>query len=431
MLNDKKILVTGAYGFIGRYVTKELLNDGYQVRTLSRHKKTSDTTNLENYIGDLKDPESIKIAVDGVDAVIHLAALKIDEKDIFDVNVTGTENLIQACKEKNVKYILNISSSSTKIKNKGQYAETKNKADEIVIKSGLQFTILKPSIVYSDLIGGVFASIAKFAKLPITPVIGNGKCKFWPIHTEDLAKIIKLTIENPHTINKMFDVGGSEEISINEIIQKISKIVFDKKTILVHIPKSIGMFMAKIFKLIFTKPPITESNILGSTQDIDWNQDEILNILNFKPRTLDTGLKEVKKEYHKQEANIVLKYIFSVSNIKYKNNEILEDRYRLAIKNNNLEENISYIILEKPFFIGPLDAITKIFFPDCDLQKRIQIGVTLAECDTQSASWLLPKNRKFFIFFIQITKQIIRASTKIIFGVFLLVIPGFIKKHAR
>jgi hypothetical protein len=84
-----------------------------------------------------------------------------------------------------------------------------------------------------------------------------------------------------------------------------------------------------------------------------------------------------------------------------------------------------------PKIIGPLDSITKIFSKECGLQKRIHIALVLAECDTQSAEWLLPKNRKISEILSKVIYQFFTSFIKITFGLFLLIIPNFIKKNAR
>jgi uncharacterized protein YbjT (DUF2867 family) len=432
MQERQKILVTGSSGFIGRFVIKQLLSDGFSVRALVRNKANLSLEGVEIVVGNMSDRASLSEALKDVDGVVHLAAVKLDESNSFETNVIGAKNLIDAVKENGVRFIINISSSSTKIKEKGKYALTKSMADEIIMGSSIPATTLKPSIVYSDIENAVFGSLAKFANLPITPVIGNGKCKFYPINIEDLAKIISISINKEETRGKTYDIGGPDTLSINEIIESISKDIFGKKRVfLFHIPRFIGFSLAKILSLIMDKPPITRSNILGSTQDISWDKETAFRDFDFKPRSFNDGVLKVKKEFEQREAEILYKYIYSSSGVDFNFTPELKERYDIALKNNGLNNKISLIFLRFPFLIGSVDIVSKFLYPQSSLQRRLLIVSSLCECDTQSADWLLPKDRDFLDLFFGLLIIGLRSFIKIIVGIGFLFIPGFIKRHAN
>ena len=423
------ILITGASGFIGKEVVRRLALDGFKVRGFVRNKARLSISGVEIALGSMSDRASLDEALKEVDGVVHLAAVKLDEKDSFETNVLGAKNLVDACKKNKVKFIINISSSSTKIKEKGKYALTKSMADKIIMDSSIPATTLKPSIVYSDMENAVFGALARFANLPITPVIGDGKCKFYPIDVVDLAKIISHAISNNNIRGKIYDIGGPDAISINEIIEKISVEIFGKKKArLFHIPKSFGILLAKTLALVMDKPPITMSNILGSTQDISWDANSAFKDFDFKPASFDKGIEKIKKEFEKKEAKVIYDYIYSNSGTDFKLTPELEKRYFRALKNNDLEHSLDKIFLRFPFSIGPCDAISKFFYSSSSLQRRLLIGAALVECDVQSAEWLLPKDRDFLDLFFGLFIIGIRSVIKMAIGTILLFI-GFIKRH--
>ena len=128
-----KVLITGAGGFIGQAVTSRLLEEGYTVAVLVRSSRSISFYHpkLEWLLGDMRDKKSLVQNTKGVDVVVHLAAAKSDERESYEINVTGAQNLLEACETNGVKRIINISTISTKLPQKGVYAETKEKADEI------------------------------------------------------------------------------------------------------------------------------------------------------------------------------------------------------------------------------------------------------------------------------------------------------------
>ncbi len=147
---DNMILVTGAGGFLGKDIVKHLLVHGWRVRAMIRSAVNLPflgNGKLEVVYGDMRDAASLKAAMKDVCAVVHLAASKSDEKDSDDVNVEGARRIVLACREEGCKRIINISTQSVKIKQKGIYARTKREAEEVLHSSGLQVTSLRPSIV--------------------------------------------------------------------------------------------------------------------------------------------------------------------------------------------------------------------------------------------------------------------------------------------
>ena len=115
-----KVLVTGASGFIGGNLVRELVNQGYTVKALVRRHSIAralDDLNVEVVEGDLLEKESLEKALDGCDALFHVAAMYTfwawDPSLIYETNVQGTENILLAAKEKGIKKIVYTSSEST------------------------------------------------------------------------------------------------------------------------------------------------------------------------------------------------------------------------------------------------------------------------------------------------------------------------------
>ena len=149
----KNILLTGANGYVGKYVLKELLRQGYEVTAFIKVGTPIPEIangNFKIVQGDLLDIESLSDALENIDAVIHLAAavrIKIWEIN-YDVNVIGSKNLIDVCNEKNVKRVIFTSSVSALRTKRGPYGETKYLAENLFEESNLDYTIFRPDIIH-------------------------------------------------------------------------------------------------------------------------------------------------------------------------------------------------------------------------------------------------------------------------------------------
>lgn len=123
--------------------------------------------------------------------------------------------------------------------------------------------------------------------------------------------------------------------------------------------------------------------------------------------------------------------MYSSSGVDFKLTPELHDRYYTALRSNDLDYAIDTIFLRFPFLIGPVDIVSKFLYPQSSLQRRLLIASSLVECDTQSAEWLLPKERDFLDLFFGLIIIFFRSVVKIIIGIVLLLIPKFIKHHAN
>ncbi len=426
------ILITGATGFIGRHIVRHLYNQGFKVKALAR-KQTNlfNDSKVEIVIGDMKDYSSLLYATNKVDGVIHLAAAKSDEQDSNITNIEGAKNLVKACQENKVKYIINISTMSTKISQKGLYAKTKKSADEIFSKSKIRIITLYPSIVYGDSHSGVFGSLVKFSRFPITPIIGSGQVKFRPIYIQDFAKTIQVAIEKINVLKESYDIGGKEEISLNNLVRKTAPLVGNKRIRIFHIPTGVGMFVAKILSLFMSKPPITVSNILGSTQQVSCETSSYFKDFNINPISLENGINNIINS-GREEAETLYNYVSygRIASLPVRDFEL--NVYLRALKNNNLTLWPSYHeIYSHPLILSLLDYASKIFYPSSSLQKKLRIVSVLVECHPNSAEWLLPKDVPLVNFLVRAVYLSVKSAIKLVGGMSLMLIPGFVKRNVE
>lgn len=241
MERDITYFVTGASGFIGRHLIEELSREGLRMRCLVRRRKHLGLwprPNVAAMLGDLLDKESLANAIGDAAVCIHLASIINSRNDAeFEmVNIEGMSNLIDACIKKGVRKIIYTSSIDAKVNPDSLYGRTKLAAEDRLKHSGIDYTILRPAVVYGELDRKNIASLINMARiLPVVPVLGNGDYKRQPVYVADLVDAIKKCINLEVSNFKTYNVGGPEAISMNDIIKAILNILGKEKR-LVHLP---------------------------------------------------------------------------------------------------------------------------------------------------------------------------------------------------
>ena len=151
------ILITGATGYIGRHLVSRLVAQGERPRCLVRNIKRAASIlpagTLEFVQGDTTSPASLETAVQGVDTIVHAAFITADQKQSAgnhyqETNVQGTANLVEAAKKAGVKRIIVISGLGTKPDKPGSYMQGRYLAEKMVKESGLDWTIIQPSVLF-------------------------------------------------------------------------------------------------------------------------------------------------------------------------------------------------------------------------------------------------------------------------------------------
>ncbi len=385
------VLVTGGSGMIGRALLTALTAANYRVRALSRNAQKEEN-GVEWIQGDITDAVTVERAMQGVKSIVHLAAAKNDEKDSDDINIGGADCIKNAAEKMGVDRMIVLSTQSTKLPKKGRYGTTKMEADRILQSSAVPVTTLVCSIVYGEKTDGIVGSIVGFSRLPFLPVIGPGTPRFRPIHRDDLAIIIVEALKNDATKNRVYDIGGPESLSFDELADSILHAQgLIKKHIHLPIPIALGLARACAF---LKKPPVTISNVWGAAVDVP------MNLLPFecdfisRPRTFKKGLEEMfpPKNSARAEAAALLRYVLPLAWVP---DDTVIDRYMKALEAHGIEQKATLDpkVYASTLFMRALDLRAKSDYPHGTLRKKITVAAAIAECMPESADVLLPKNR--------------------------------------
>jgi len=258
-----RVLVTGGTGFVGPKVVHALRAQGHDVRALVRHPKRATqlaTWGAEIAAGDVTDPASLRAAVDGCTHVVHLVAiLKGSPSDFHRVMTQGTKNLVAASKDARIERFVLMSALGTSETTKDTipYYAAKWAMEQETTRSGLEYTIFRPSFVFGR-DGGALPLFMKQVKYsPVVTVIGSGLQRIQPIWVEDVAEYFSRGVDHPQAANRTFEIGGPDIVSWNELYLKIAK-VLGKRRKLVHVPSSLARTGAKLTQWVPGAPLTTD-----------------------------------------------------------------------------------------------------------------------------------------------------------------------------
>ena len=244
-----KILVTGATGFVGPSIVKALRAADREVRVLARDPARAaglPAMGVEVVAGDVTDPGSLHAAVDGCTHVVHLVAIiKGRPADFERVMTVGTQNVVAAAKSAGCERFVLMSALGTSDPPTVPYYAAKLAEEREVKASGLEYTIFRPSFIFGPG-GGALATFMRQVKLsPVVTVIGSGKQRSQPIWRDDVAEYFARAIADPVAANRVFELGGPDTVSWDELYLAIADALGKRRTLL-HIPAGLAQAGARL-----------------------------------------------------------------------------------------------------------------------------------------------------------------------------------------
>lgn len=302
-----KVFVTGATGFVGREILRQLHAAGYSVRVLARnrrslrvHEAEADQL-IEVHPGDVLHAPSMAGAMTGCDAVIHLVGIisEVGENTFENVHTCGTQNVVAAARQAGVKRLLHMSALGTRANALSRYHQSKWSAEEIVRGSRINFTIFRPSIIYGpdDQFVNLFARMSRF--LPVVPVMGSGQSKFRPVPVADVATCFVKALTEPKSDGQTFDLCGSEVLTLEEILDQILSVT-GRMRLKLHMPMKVARYQAAMLEFIFARllgkpPPFNRDQLVMLQEDNIGNPQPANELFGLKPILFRDGIERYLK----------------------------------------------------------------------------------------------------------------------------------------
>ena len=298
------IFIAGATGFVGRRLLDALQRERAAVRCLVRDENKADwvrSLGFEAVQGDITDADSLHGALDGAETVVHLVGI-IEEnaKSTFEsVHVQGTRNLVNESVSSGVKRIFYQSALGADIQSPFAYLKTKAEAEKIVVSSDIPYTIFKPSLIVGKGDGFTERMRKLISAGPVVPVPGSGLARFQPLYIRDWLECFRLALIHGVSGNRIYEFGGPEQLTYNEILKEIMDVLEIKKPV-IHVPMGVVRlslpFMGAVRSVASALgreiPPVTDELLSLLGMDNVCDKDSIRKHFGFTPSRFKEALRE-------------------------------------------------------------------------------------------------------------------------------------------
>src|SRR5256714_4612692 len=267
---DKKrpVLVTGASGLVGIHTCRELTKNGWQVRALIRDPAKAalllGQLPVEFRVGDVRDASALRSSLNECGAVVHLAAIAVENKTekYAETNTAATERLISAARVENVQRVIFMSQNGADSRSRHPFLHSKGVAQDSIKTSGLRWTVLRPSVIFGpeDQFVNVLGRLIRLTP-KIFPLLGGGKSRFQPIAVDDVARVVRLSLEKKETVHQSFDLGGPVPLTLREMTERILTAMGTHRKL---VPVSVKVLrpIVSVAQRLLPNPPVTPS-LLG------------------------------------------------------------------------------------------------------------------------------------------------------------------------
>jgi uncharacterized protein YbjT (DUF2867 family) len=290
------IFIAGATGFVGGNLVDDLLAKDFKLKCLVRSDKAAEALSsrgVEFVRGDITDPASLRGVLQPEDIVVHLVGI-IEEKGkgtFQAVHVDGTANLVAESKKAGVRHFFYQSALGADRNSWSGYLRTKEEAEQIVMRSGLSYTIFRPSLIIGPW-DGFTKRMAEMIKLsPVLPIPGEGRSKFQPVYIRDWIRCLEMVLDEPEKFRSAYDIGGPEQLTYMEIVETLAAAMGRSKPAF-RIPMGLMKISASLLAAILSSPPVTSDQLRLLDMDNICDPDAVEKSFGFRPMRYEDALKE-------------------------------------------------------------------------------------------------------------------------------------------
>lgn len=261
-------VVTGSFGYSGRYITARLLQEGYAVRTLTNSPSRTNPFgghlqifpfNFDNYSDLVSSLKGTSVLYNTYWVRFNHGAFKHSEA------VTNTKFLFRAAKEAGIGRVVHISITNPSEASELEYFSDKARLEKALMESGLSYSILRPTVLFGKediLINNIAWALRRF---PVFGVFGTGEYKLQPIYVDDLAALA--VSEGKQRACNIIDAIGPETFTYRELVETIARIIKVKRLI-VSVPPLVGYLTGALVGRLVGDVMITREEIQGLMQGL-------------------------------------------------------------------------------------------------------------------------------------------------------------------
>jgi NADH dehydrogenase len=277
-------VVTGAFGYSGKYIAHRLLDAGHEVQTLtnSLHKPNPFGQQVRPFPFHFDQPDKLTQSLRGVKVLYNTYWVRFNHETFaHETAVTNTITLFNAAQAAGVERIVYVSITNPSLDSHLEYFSGKAQLEAALQNLGISYAILRPTVLFGKediLINNIAWMLRKF---PVFGVFGNGRYRLQPIYVDDLAQLA--VEQGQQRENVIIDATGPETFTYRELVETIGEIIGRERPIL-SIPPwlgyAVGWLVGKLVNdVLITRPEIeglmadllyVDSPAAGQTKLTDW-----------------------------------------------------------------------------------------------------------------------------------------------------------------
>jgi uncharacterized protein YbjT (DUF2867 family) len=256
-------VVTGAFGFSGKYITRRLLDAGLEVRTLtnSQRRENPFEGRVKAYPFNFNEPDKLTESLRGASVLYNTYWVRFNYADFtFSLAVENTKRLFEAAGKAGISRIVHISILNASESSPFEYFKDKAMVERLLKESGLSYAILRPAVLFGKediLINNIGWFLRHF---PVFDIFGSGNYKVQPVSVDDLAWLA--VEEGRKDENRIIDAIGPETYTYKELVGTIGRAI-GKERLIVSVSPEIGYIASTAVGKLFGDVTITWDEIKG------------------------------------------------------------------------------------------------------------------------------------------------------------------------
>jgi len=268
-MDTKEIhVVTGAFGFTGKYIAQRLLKAGVQVRTLTNSVRRENPFHgkVEAFPFHFEEPEKLRESLEGVAVLYNNYWVRFNYGDFsYSAAVDNTRVLLEAARAAGVGRIVHISITNPSEDSPFEYFRGKALIERALMESGISYSILRPAVIFGRediLINNIAWFLRRF---PVFGVFGMGEYRLQPIYVDDLAKLA--VEQGRQRDNRVIDAVGPETYTYRGLVEEIRK-ALGLVRLIVPVPPRIGYAVGAAAGRCLGDVAITRDEVQGLMQGL-------------------------------------------------------------------------------------------------------------------------------------------------------------------
>ncbi len=262
-MTDELHVVTGAFGYSGRYIAGRLLAEGRRVRTLTNSPGRSHPFGGRIDVHPLAfgHPDRLTDSLRGAAVLYNTYWVRFDHRDFSLAGaLANTLVLFQAARQAGVGRVVHVSITNASESSPLAYFRGKARLERALVETGLPHTILRPAVLF----GGPDILVNNIAwalrHLPVFGVFGTGRYRLQPIHVEDFAALA--VREGTRAGHRLVDAVGPETFAYRELVERLAAIIGCRRPI-VSVPPALGYLAVRALGLVLRDVVLTRDEITG------------------------------------------------------------------------------------------------------------------------------------------------------------------------